>query len=101
MIRLLCATLLLLILAHADKIVLVAGADQDAVGIPTVQAKLKEPFGTEFYAAGNLWIVEMASGSRVLKVDANGMLTHVRRTAQTRLQRRWQPGFAGSVQWPS
>lgn len=87
MLRLLCATLLLPILAHADKIVLVAGGDQDAVGIPALQAKLKEPFGTEFDAAGNLWIVEMVSGNRLLKVDASGVLTHV--AGQPK------PGFSG------
>ena len=75
------------LLAHADKIVLVAGGDQDAVNIPAVQAKLKEPFGAEFDPSGNLWIVEMVSGNRLLKVDASGTLTH--------LAGQPQPGFAG------
>ncbi|MGV3661793.1 MAG: hypothetical protein ACO1TE_16525 [Prosthecobacter sp.] len=65
------------LLAHADKIVLIAGGDQDAVGIPALNAKLKEPFGTDFDKDGNLWIIEMVSGNRLLKVDGSGQLTHV------------------------
>lgn len=87
MIRIFAATLLLPLLAHADKIVLVAGGAQDAVGIPATEAKLKEPFGTEFDASGNLWIVEMVSGNRLLKVDAQGVLTHV--------AGQLKPGFSG------
>ncbi len=71
----------------ADKIVLVAGGDQDAVNVPAVQAQLKEPFGADFDAAGNLWIIEMVSGNRLLKVDANGVLTHV--------AGQLKPGFSG------
>ncbi len=63
--------------AHADKIVLVAGGGQDAINVPALEARLKEPFGTEFDAAGNMWIVEMVSGNRLLRVDAGGTLTHV------------------------
>jgi DNA-binding beta-propeller fold protein YncE len=73
--------LVVLILAarpvHAEKIVLVAGGSEDAVGIPATRAKLKEPFGVDFDATGNLFIVEMVSGNRLLKVDAKGLLTHV------------------------
>ena len=87
MLRLFCVSLLLPLFAHADKIVLVAGGGQDAVSIPAVQAKLKEPFGTEFDSAGNLWIVEMVSGNRLLKVDASGVITHVAGQPQ--------PGFSG------
>lgn len=75
------------LLAHADKIVLVAGGAQDAVNLPAVEAKLKEPFGTEFDSAGNMWIVEMVSGNRLLKVDAQGVLTHV--------AGQEKPGFSG------
>jgi DNA-binding beta-propeller fold protein YncE len=62
---------------HADKIVLVAGGDEDRTGIPAVRAKLTEPFGVDFDAAGNLFIVEMAAGNRLLKVNSQGILTHV------------------------
>lgn len=63
--------------ARADRIVLVAGGGRDATGIPALDAALKEPFGTGFDAAGNTWIVEMASGNRLLKVDPAGVLAHV------------------------
>ncbi len=61
----------------ADKIVLVAGGDDDRTGIAATQAKLREPFGTDFNAAGSLFIVEMVSGNRLLQVDARGILSHV------------------------
>ncbi len=61
----------------ADKIVLVAGGDDDRTDIAATQAKLREPFGTDFDAAGNLFIVEMVSGNRLLQIDARGILTHV------------------------
>ncbi len=63
--------------AQAERIVLVAGGTKDAVGIPALEAKLKEPFGTEFDSAGNMYIIEMASGNRLLRVDGKGVLTHV------------------------
>lgn len=72
---------------RADKIILVAGGTRDAVGIPAVDAVLREPFGTGFDAAGNLWIVEMISGNRLLKVDADGVLTH--------FAGQLKPGFSG------
>ena len=61
----------------AGEIVLVAGGHQDRTGIAAVDARLKEPFGAAFDKAGNLFIVEMASGNRLLKIDAKGILTHV------------------------
>jgi hypothetical protein len=63
--------------AAAPRIELVAGGPEDKVGIPALQAKLKEPFGTEFDRAGTMFIVEMIAGNRLLKVDAKGVLTHV------------------------
>ena len=71
----------------SPRIVLVAGGSEDAVNVSAKAAKLKEPFGTDFDAAGNIWIVEMASGNRLLKVDAAGVLTHVAGLSQ--------PGFSG------
>lgn len=64
-------------LARAERIVLVAGGSEDRTAIPATQALLKEPFGVDFDRAGNLFIVEMISGNRLLKVDAHGLLTHV------------------------
>ena len=63
--------------AVAETLVLVAGGEDDRVGIPALQAKLREPFGVDFDAAGNLFIVEMIAGNRLLKVDTSGILTHV------------------------
>jgi DNA-binding beta-propeller fold protein YncE len=62
---------------RAERIVLVAGGTEDRTDIPATRALLKEPFGVDFDQAGNLFIVEMASGNRLLKVDASGTLTHV------------------------
>jgi sugar lactone lactonase YvrE len=59
------------------RVVLVAGGSRDAVDIPAVEAKLHEPFGAEWDSAGNLWIVEMIHGNRLLKVDPSGKLSHV------------------------
>jgi sugar lactone lactonase YvrE len=73
----LAASLLAVCALRADKIVLVAGGTAAATGIPATHAKLLEPFGTDFDAAGNLYIVEMVSGNRLLKVDGRGVLTHL------------------------
>ncbi len=61
----------------AEKIVLVAGGDDARTGISALQVKLREPFGVDFDAAGNLFIVEMIAGNRLLKMDTAGILTHV------------------------
>ncbi len=62
---------------RADKIVLVAGGTEDKTGGPALQARLKEPFGVDFDGHGNLFIIEMASGNRLLRVDDKGTLTHL------------------------
>lgn len=78
MLRLFLTTLacLCVLQARADKIVLV-----------TENIELKEPFGTAFDAAGNMWVIEMASGNRLLKIDDKGVFTHV--AGQPK------PGFSG------
>lgn len=73
----LAVTLSLALSARAETIVLVAGGTEDATGIPATRAALKEPFGVDFDRAGNLFIIEMAAGNRLLKVDSAGVLTHV------------------------
>ena len=62
---------------RAEKIVLVAGGEEDQVGIAATRARLIEPFGVDFDAAGNLFIVEMVTGNRLLRVDPRGILHHV------------------------
>ena len=74
-------------LCAAEKIVLVAGGDEDRTGIPAIRARLLEPFGVDFDAKGDMFIIEMASGNRLLKTDSRGILHHV--AGQT------SPGDAG------
>jgi sugar lactone lactonase YvrE len=62
---------------RAEKIVLVAGGPEDRTDIPATRARLIEPFGVDFDATDNMFIVEMVTGNRLLKVDARGILTHV------------------------
>ena len=64
-------------LCAQEQIRLVAGGQINAVDIPATQALLKEPFGTAFDATGQMWIIEMASGNRLLKVNEAGILSHV------------------------
>ncbi len=61
----------------ADRIQLVAGGTENVVNIAATEAMLFEPFGTAFDADHRLWIVEMASGNRLLRVDDDGLLSHV------------------------
>lgn len=62
---------------RAERLILVAGGSEEAAGLPATRSRLHEPFGVDFDPAGNLLIVEMAAGNRLLKVDARGVLTHV------------------------
>jgi DNA-binding beta-propeller fold protein YncE len=75
------ATLLLALLGlvplHAAKLVLVAGGPEARTGIPATRARLVEPYGVDFDAQGNMFIVEMDTSNRLLKVDARGLLSHV------------------------
>jgi DNA-binding beta-propeller fold protein YncE len=48
--------------------------------------ELKEPFGTGFDEDGNLWIIEMKSGNRLLRVDPSGEVTHVAGQAEAGYQ---------------
>ena len=41
---------------------------------PATQTKLVAPFGVDFDAAGNLYLVEMAGGERVRKMGRDGVL---------------------------
>jgi hypothetical protein len=76
MLRHLCLLLVAASLtARAEKIVLVAGGGDQEDNAPAAQVKLKEPFGVDFDRAGNLFIVEMAQGERVRKLDPSGRVT--------------------------
>ena len=52
----------------AERIVLVAGGTEARADAPATQVKLMEPFGVDFDAADNLFIVEMVSGNRLLRL---------------------------------
>jgi sugar lactone lactonase YvrE len=62
---------------RADRIVLVAGGPEDRTDLPATRAALHEPFGVDFDSAGNLFLIEMVPGNRLLKIDPQGRLTHV------------------------
>ena len=74
----LSAMLLLIVSAvgRADKLVLIAGGDQDGDKIPATQAQLKTPFGVAFDGAGNIYFVEY-TGQRIRKIDSKGVLTTI------------------------
>ena len=68
----------------AEKIVLVAGGGADTnttAPIKATAAKLSSPFGVDFDAAGDLYLVEM-TGNRVRKLDKNGKLTVIAGTGE-------------------
>jgi DNA-binding beta-propeller fold protein YncE len=73
-----------------DKVILVAGGGADTnttAPIKATDAKLNSPFGVDFDAAGNLYLVEM-TGHRVRKLDQAGMLTVIAGTGE----KGWQDG---------
>jgi DNA-binding beta-propeller fold protein YncE len=60
--------------SRAQSLVLVAGGGTNKFG-PATQCQLIAPFGVDFDRSGNMYIVEMAGGERVLKVSPQGMLS--------------------------
>src|SRR5438034_10649918 len=68
-----CLVLLALV-ARADRLVLVAGGGAREDGAPATRTKLVAPFGVDFDAAGNLYLVEMAGGERVRKMGRDRVL---------------------------
>jgi len=84
----------------ADQIVLVAGGQRDAVDIPATEALLKEPFGTAFDASHQLWIIEMALGNRLLKVDDAGVLSHVAGRGESGFSGDGGPGLVAQFNGP-
>jgi sugar lactone lactonase YvrE len=68
----------------AEGMVLVAGGGADTnttAPLKATDAKLSSPFGVDFDATGNLYLVEM-TGQRVRKLDKSGMLTVVAGTGE-------------------
>lgn len=60
--------------ARADKLVLVAGGGTQVENVAAIEARLIAPFGVDFDAAGNMYLVEL-SGERALRVDPKGTFT--------------------------
>jgi DNA-binding beta-propeller fold protein YncE len=76
----------------ADRIVLFAGGGTSAPPASAKDVALREPFGTEFDEKGDAWIVEMVSGNRLLKISADGNLTHFAGRAEPGLSGDGGPG---------
>jgi len=66
---------------HAERVVVIAGGGDDVTG-PAARCRLHAPFGIDFDHTGNMFVVEMAGGERVLRVDSRGMLTVVAGTGE-------------------
>jgi sugar lactone lactonase YvrE len=62
------------LVVRADRLVLVAGGGAQEDGAPAIETKLTAPFGVDFDAAGNLYLVEMADGERVRKMGRDAVL---------------------------
>lgn len=70
--------------AFADRVVLVAGGGTDAgttSPLPATRARLSNPFGIDFDAAGNLYFVEM-TGNRVRQLAPDRMLRVIAGTGE-------------------
>lgn len=65
------------VLNGEETLSLLAGGENDAVGVSAKEAKLFEPFAAEYNERGELWIVEMAQGNRLLRVDRQGKIEHM------------------------
>ncbi|HZN35963.1 MAG TPA: hypothetical protein VFB80_19170 [Pirellulaceae bacterium] len=62
--------------ARGQNIELVAGGGETPEGVAATKAKLGNPFGVDFDAAGNLFFVEI-DGHRVCRIDPAGKLTRI------------------------
>ena len=79
---LLVPTLLLPSSLLAAKIELVAGSGTKSPPCAAKEVELKEPFGVEFTSAGEMVIVEMTKGERVLRLDKAGQVNLLAGTGQ-------------------
>jgi hypothetical protein len=74
MTQLILACALTIATANAQRLVLVAGGGSEVSGDAT-NCRVHAPFGIDFDRAGNGYVVEMAGGERVLKIDTAGKLS--------------------------
>jgi NHL repeat len=72
---------------HAATLELVVGGGKEVPPCKAKEVQLREPFGVEFTPAGEMIVVEMSQGERVLRVDRLGNVQHVAGTGSK--------GFAG------
>jgi len=73
-VRLILAGFLTIACANGQTMALVAGGGTEVNGDAT-NCRVHAPFGIDFDRAGNRYIVEMAGGERVLKIDTAGKLS--------------------------
>lgn len=59
---------------YTGKLVLLAGGGTADAGKAPTECRLREPFGTAVDSKGRLYIIEMAQGERLLRVEADGTL---------------------------
>lgn len=72
---------------HAATLELVAGGGSTNPPAKANEIQFREPFGVEFTPGGEMIIVEMSKGERVLKLDRAGVVQHIAGTGGK--------GFAG------
>jgi hypothetical protein len=80
----LCFSLVASSALAAERIVLIAGGGSNTnttAPLKATDAQLNAPFGVDFDAAGNLYLVEL-TGMRVRKLDKSGMLTVIAGTGE-------------------
>lgn len=63
-------------IAHADRLVLVAGGGERGDGAPATEARLHNPFGVDFDSSGAMYVVEL-EGGHVHSVDTQGVFTTI------------------------
>ncbi|MEQ1860857.1 MAG: hypothetical protein ABMA13_13055 [Chthoniobacteraceae bacterium] len=68
--------------SFAATIELVAGGGTKVPPCAAAEVELKEPFGVEFTPAGEMIIVEMTKGERVLRLDKAGTVHHLAGTGR-------------------
>jgi len=81
---------------RAATLELVAGGGQTEKNAAALSCRLKEPFGVEFLPSGEMLVVEMTSGNRVLKVDRSGILTQIAGTGAKGLSGDGGPALGAS-----
>src|SRR6266481_243030 len=95
-VRALVLLLLFTCTLHADKIVLVAGGGEKESDAPARECRLREPFAVAFAPGGEMVIVEMEHGGRVLAMDGNGFLRRIAATGSKGYSADGAPGTAAT-----